>query len=507
MKSAAKPGLAALLAACLLIVFSVSAFAAERGQGNRPQGNRGQEQGQGQRGRQAPPEEIQPVVDFSRMMREVEALRRFAGNEADAALQEMAKDKQSLTTGIASLKRQKAATEKEVIRLQGVYLKQMERLAELEAIEKADRASRKALEGATRLTAGTIRERLAFMPYTSIKPEMTDTVMRIMASGSFPGYNDIKAVTEILFAELGYISSASILPGSVTLASGAKKDADILRVGGMLAAASLKDGGYIYLQPVEGGKRLLEIQAEIPSSVVKLAEKAFAPGATSVPADFSEGGVYKRFIGQRSVTEHILAGGLLIWPILGLGIGAFIFGVWRYARLLKIRFGNHEVLAEFFHLVRGGKLDNAKKLLEEKKEPNVPVYAVLLHMLSEWGKGNVTSMEKCRDEAIMGQLTPLEKGVAFVAVVAAVAPLLGLLGTVTGMIGTFDVITIFGNSDPKLLSGGISVALVTTELGLCVAIPLMFLHFMLSRRVSSLVDDMEEKGAVLIARTSAGLTA
>lgn len=484
-----------LLAVVFAVSFSGSAFAAERGQAQR---------GQNQRPRQAEPrhEEAAPVIDFNKMMREVEALKRFSGAEAEAALQEMSKDKRTLTAGISSLRSQKSATEKQVVTMQAEYGKQMARLSELEAIEKEDMASRKALEGATRLTAGTIRERLATMPYTSIDPAMSDTVTRILASGSFPSYEDIKSVSEILFSEIGYMSKASILPGKVTLADGSQTDAEILRVGSMLAAASVK-GDYVFLQTVEGGKRLIEIQADISSSITRLAKNSFEQGATTVPVDFSEGGVYKRFIGQRTFMEHIIAGGLLIWPILGLGVVAFVFGIWRYSHLLKVRFGNHEVLGEFFHLVRGNKLDTAKKLLEEKKEPGVPVYTVLTHMLSEWAHGNVSSMEKCRDEAIMSLLTPLEKGIAFIAVVAAVAPLLGLLGTVTGIIDTFNVITIFGNSDPKLLSGGISVALITTELGLCVAIPLMFLHFMLSRRVLSLADDMEEKGAVLIARTSA----
>jgi len=79
------------------------------------------------------------------------------------------------------------------------------------------------------------------------------------------------------------------------------------------------------------------------------------------------------------------------------------------------------------------------------------------------------------------------------AVLGAVAPLLGLLGTVTGMIDTFRVITLFGTSDPKLMSGGISEALVTTELGLAVAIPIMLLHTYLSRKSDHLIGDMEAK--------------
>lgn len=500
MNSSAKSGLALFLMLCLAVFFSTQVLAAERRPGDGQGGRRGSAAA-------TKAEETAPVIDFNRMMREVEALRRFSGAEAEAALQEMARDKQTLTSGVSSLRAGKAAAEKRLMEMQAEYNRQILRLNELEAAEREDMASRKALEGATRLSAGAIRERLAVMPYASINPEMGDIITRIMGSANFPSYEDIKAVTSLLFVELEHISRISIMPGMVTLPDGTQAEAEILRVGAMLSAARTADGRYIYLQPVDGGKRLLQVQADIPASITLLAEQAFAPGAAMVPVEFSEGAVFRRYINKKSLLEHITEGGLLAWPILGLGALGLLFGLWRYAKLLRTRFGNNDVLSEFFHLVRGNKLDNAKKLLEANKQPNVPVYAMLSHMLNECGDGNIASMEKCRDEAILRQITPLEKGVPFVAVVAAVAPLLGLLGTVTGMIATFEVITLFGNSDPKMLSGGISVALVTTELGLVVAIPLMFLHFMLSRRVSTLADDMEEKGAVLIARTSAGQNA
>jgi biopolymer transport protein ExbB len=79
-------------------------------------------------------------------------------------------------------------------------------------------------------------------------------------------------------------------------------------------------------------------------------------------------------------------------------------------------------------------------------------------------------------------------------VLAAVAPLLGLLGTVTGMINTFQTITLYGTGDPRMMSGGISEALITTQLGLAVAVPIMILHHILERRVDALMGDMEEKG-------------
>jgi len=102
-------------------------------------------------------------------------------------------------------------------------------------------------------------------------------------------------------------------------------------------------------------------------------------------------------------------------------------------------------------------------------------------------------LENALQEAILGEISRLERFLSTLAVLASIAPLLGLLGTVTGMINTFQVITFHGTSDPRLMSGGISEALVTTMLGLVVAIPIMLCHSLLSRRVETIIAQMEEK--------------
>jgi biopolymer transport protein ExbB len=107
------------------------------------------------------------------------------------------------------------------------------------------------------------------------------------------------------------------------------------------------------------------------------------------------------------------------------------------------------------------------------------------------------TLESILQEAILRELPRLERGLSPLAIFGAVAPLLGLLGTVTGMIETFNVITVFGTGDPKLMSSGISEALVTTEIGLIVAIPVMLLHTFLSRRVDAILGEMEEKAVSL----------
>lgn len=101
-------------------------------------------------------------------------------------------------------------------------------------------------------------------------------------------------------------------------------------------------------------------------------------------------------------------------------------------------------------------------------------------------------------ENILNEQSRIDRFGSFVMVIAAVAPLLGLLGTVTGMIATFDIITEQGTGDPKLLSGGISEALVTTMIGLVVAIPLLLLGNLLSGWAQNIKDSMEQSALHIV---------
>jgi len=109
-------------------------------------------------------------------------------------------------------------------------------------------------------------------------------------------------------------------------------------------------------------------------------------------------------------------------------------------------------------------------------------------------------IEDIISEQILHESVHLNRFGTFIIVIAAVAPLLGLLGTVTGMISTFDIITEFGTGDPKLLSSGISIALVTTEVGLAVAIPALIFGNLLSGWAESIKDDMEKAALHVINR-------
>ncbi|MBY6186725.1 MotA/TolQ/ExbB proton channel family protein [Marinobacter hydrocarbonoclasticus] len=112
---------------------------------------------------------------------------------------------------------------------------------------------------------------------------------------------------------------------------------------------------------------------------------------------------------------------------------------------------------------------------------------------------DVETLELKIDEAILKETPRIESGVNMIKVMAAISPMLGLLGTVTGMIETFQNITLFGTGDPKIMAGGISMALVTTVLGLVAALPLLLMHALVAGRAKSVVEVIEEQSAGIIA--------
>jgi biopolymer transport protein ExbB len=109
-------------------------------------------------------------------------------------------------------------------------------------------------------------------------------------------------------------------------------------------------------------------------------------------------------------------------------------------------------------------------------------------------------LERKLDEAILKELPSLQRGISTLKLIYSIAPLLGLLGTVTGMIVTFQTITLFGAGDPRLMAGGISQALVTTALGLIVAVPVVLCHSLVSSKAEGIITILEQQSAGLLAQ-------
>ncbi|ELA6609709.1 MULTISPECIES: MotA/TolQ/ExbB proton channel family protein [Vibrio] len=154
-------------------------------------------------------------------------------------------------------------------------------------------------------------------------------------------------------------------------------------------------------------------------------------------------------------------------------------------------------------LVRGASLMiSRQKIMKQLKTPAQPGNNPLGRVLAVYQKDkhrSVEALELRLLEAVVDEQTHLEKGLSMLKLLAALAPMLGLLGTVTGMIETFQVITQFGNGDPKVMAGGISMALVTTVLGLVSAMPLLLAHNVLGSQAENIRSILEKQGIGLVA--------
>lgn len=169
----------------------------------------------------------------------------------------------------------------------------------------------------------------------------------------------------------------------------------------------------------------------------------------------------------KTLQDVLDAGGVVGWVILALGALALLM---MLARVMVLRSAEAGQKAVAKALKQVGDGSASLKTVESLQVTGGVSAMVLARLLPNLHRDR-DSLEDLAQEALLEQTPRVERFGAAILVVAAVAPLLGLLGTVTGMIATFDIITEFGTGDPRMLSGGISSALVTTQFGLIVAIP------------------------------------
>ena len=206
-------------------------------------------------------------------------------------------------------------------------------------------------------------------------------------------------------------------------------------------------------------------------------------GYTTMAVDPSRGQILGLLIQAPGIGERINQGGIVGFIIIFIGLLGLILSGWR------LKFLKDE-----------GDAINRQLKSDQASDDNA--LGRILSVFNQNQNVDPESLELKIDEAILREVPKLEKFHSIIKVFAAIAPLLGLLGTVVGMIVTFQALTLFGTGDPKLMAGGISQALVTTMLGLIVAIPLVFLHSVLSSWSGSLIEIIEEQSAGLIARNA-----
>ncbi len=217
-------------------------------------------------------------------------------------------------------------------------------------------------------------------------------------------------------------------------------------------------------------------------------------GAGELPLDATGGNALRLRATQDPLTVHIAKGGPVMVPILALGAFALlVFGV-KWLQIRRVRGARPAELRAIVETLAAGQPARAER---QAREISGPV-GEMLAMAIQHHREPKEYIEEVMYEKMLETRPRLERLVPFLALAAAAAPLLGLLGTVTGMINTFNMITVFGTGDPRTLAGGISEALITTEFGLIVAIPSLLLHAVLSRKVKGVLGSMEQTATAFI---------
>ncbi len=197
---------------------------------------------------------------------------------------------------------------------------------------------------------------------------------------------------------------------------------------------------------------------------------------------------------EKTIYSVIDSGGIIGWVIIGLGLFGLLLALLRSIFLMGAGSATGPLAKATIVQLKEGGQEKTLAFLKDKKGATARVLKATVRNLD----AEREHVEDVVMESIMHESSRLDRFGSAIMVIAAVAPLLGLLGTVTGMIATFDIITEFGTGDPKLLSGGISIALVTTELGLIVAIPMLLVGNMLSAWAEKIKDAMEHSALHVI---------
>lgn len=246
----------------------------------------------------------------------------------------------------------------------------------------------------------------------------------------------------------------------------------------------VSEGGYLEYNPTTGGiKELLRQppQSRYSNSAVEMAKAT--SGIIRFGFDGTRGSILSLLVESPTIEDRIHQGGIVGYCIIVLGIIGLLIAIWRWIGL------------------SGDSRRVSAQLKRDSASTDNPLGRVLAAYESN-RNADTETIELKLSEAALKEMPGLTKGLLFIKVVSVVAPLMGLLGTVTGMIKTFQVITLYGAGDPKLMAGGISQALMTTVLGLVVAIPMVLIHTLVSGQSRKIANIINSQSAGIVARHS-----
>lgn len=320
---------------------------------------------------------------------------------------------------------------------------------------------------------------LASAQYPGREVFLQELVERMNNSTGLPSIEEIERVWYELLREIRETGAVTTFSADVSSPGGESTERQVLRVGSFNIVDM--DGNYLSFQNGKLSELARQPSGPYTGWAADLASASGGLNPFGVDPTGPTGGSYlAAIIGTPTIAERWHQGGYVGYAITALGIFAFLLAIYRFSVLTTV----------------GGRV--SAQLRSDKANTNNPLGRVLkIH--EDNPNMDTETLELKLSEGVLKETPELESGLTLLKIIAAIAPLMGLLGTVTGMILTFQAITIFGAGDPKAMAGGISSALITTVLGLLVAIPTVLMFTIVNGRAQRIIHILDEQTTGMIA--------
>lgn len=378
---------------------------------------------------------------------------------------------------LASAKEQLQALKKQSSLLNDEIEKNEKKLAATEETLQIKLGDLGELFGAVRQVSGELKADFSRSVVSAQYPQRLPFLDELAQSKALPDVKTLEQLWYYMLQEIGETGKTREFAANVYNTDGTQQQQQVIRVG---AYALLANGQY--LQHDADTNELHQLQKQPPARYHQAARdfSAAEDSLAIITIDPTHGQLFDLLTLKPTLMQRINQGGMVGYIILVLGGIGLLIAVVRFFYL-------NTVLQKINHQIKH--LDNPAG--------SNPMGRIAL-VYRKYQHEPLNEREIALQEAMIKEAPAIERYNGLIKLLAAVTPLLGLLGTVIGMIITFQSITLFGTSDPKLMAGGISTALVTTVLGLSMAVPLLFAHTFIVARSRRILDIIEHQSVGLI---------
>jgi len=426
-----------------------------------------------------PPAQAQTLDELARIVRDAASSEAKINQEREA---QFVRERSNQRKLLAQARQELADENVRSDRLRDEYDQNERTLAELETTLAERMGNLGELFGVVRQASGDVQAALDDSMVTAQMPGRTQFLSNLAQRRELPTVPELRQLWSAMVTEIAESGKVVKFSAPVERTSGEKQELEIVRVGVFNAVS---DGQFLDWDTGKSRDNLIELARQPATRFSRMAEDLqSSTNGEFVPfsVDFTRGQILRAVVQSKTPLERVKEdGGPVGFVIIGVGLFGLLMCLWKATSLYTT----------------GGKISRQMKI--ETANKSNPLGRVLA-IYTDNPDTDIETLELKLDEAILRETAPIETGLSFIKVLYVVAPLLGLLGTVVGMIATFQMITLFGTGDPRMMAGGISTALVTTVLGLVVAIPLTLLHSALQGKAKSLIQVLEEQAAGIIAR-------